>query len=132
MKQEESLAFATIEDLSALLARRKISPVELTNLFLGRIERLNPQLNAMLTVTAGHALDAARRAEKELARSRGASLRRRPLLGIPVTLKDHLDARHPHHGGLEGAARLRAGGRRYRGEQAGARGRYPAGKNQYS
>ncbi len=88
MKQEESLAFATIEELSALLARRKLSPVELANLFLGRIARLNPQLNAMLTVTAGHALDAARRAEKELARSRGASLQRRPLLGIPVTLKD--------------------------------------------
>src|SRR5260370_22769864 len=88
MKQEESLAFATIEELSTLLARRKLSPVERTNLFRGRIERLNPQLNAMLTVTAGHALDAARRAEKELARSRGASVRRRPLLGIPVTLKD--------------------------------------------
>src|SRR5260370_20766367 len=93
MKQEESVAFATIEKLSTLLARRKLSPVELTNLYLGRIERLNPQLNAMLTVTAGHALDAARRAEKELARSRGASLQRRPPLRVPVTLKDSICAR---------------------------------------
>jgi aspartyl-tRNA(Asn)/glutamyl-tRNA(Gln) amidotransferase subunit A len=88
MKPEESLAFATIGELSALLAKRKFSPVELTNLFLSRIERLNLRLNAMLTVTAEHALDAARRAENELKRSRGASLRRRPLLGIPLTLKD--------------------------------------------
>ena len=38
MKNEESLAFATIEELSALLAKRKISPVELTELFLRRID----------------------------------------------------------------------------------------------
>lgn len=87
MKTEEPLAFATIEELSALVARRKLSPVELTNLFLSRIERLNPQFNAILTVTTGLALEAARRAEKALMRSRAASARR-PLLGIPITLKD--------------------------------------------
>ena len=52
MKNEESSAFGTIEELAALLAKRKISPVELTELFLRRIERQNPALNAFLTVTA--------------------------------------------------------------------------------
>ena len=40
MTQEDSLAFATIEELSGLLAKRKVSPVELTEQFLRRIERL--------------------------------------------------------------------------------------------
>jgi aspartyl-tRNA(Asn)/glutamyl-tRNA(Gln) amidotransferase subunit A len=90
MKNEESLAFATIEELAALLARRKISPVELTDLFLRRIEQQNPALNAFLTVAAEPALDAARRAEKELLRGRGARREKSPLLGIPISLKDNL------------------------------------------
>jgi len=90
MKNEESLAFATIEELAALLARRKISPVELTDLFLRRIEQQNPALNAFLTVTAEPALAAARRAEKELLRGRGARRDKSPLLGIPISLKDNL------------------------------------------
>jgi aspartyl-tRNA(Asn)/glutamyl-tRNA(Gln) amidotransferase subunit A len=90
MTDEKLLAFSTIADLAALLAKRKISPVELTSIFLRRIERHNPRLNAYLTVTAEHALAAARRAEKELLRSRGAGNRRRPLLGIPFALKDNI------------------------------------------
>jgi aspartyl-tRNA(Asn)/glutamyl-tRNA(Gln) amidotransferase subunit A len=90
MTKENFLSFATIEELSALLAKRKISPVELTENFLNRIERYNSRLNAYLTVTAEHALSGARRAEKELARRRGTSGRRRPLLGIPITLKDNI------------------------------------------
>jgi aspartyl-tRNA(Asn)/glutamyl-tRNA(Gln) amidotransferase subunit A len=90
MTKEDSLAFATIEELSALLARHKVSPVELTELFLRRIARYNSQLNAYLTVTAEHALAAARRAERELSRGRRAAGRQRPLLGIPITLKDNI------------------------------------------
>jgi len=90
MKTEESLAFATIEELAALLAKRKLSPVELTELFLRRIERQNPALNAFLTVTAEHALAAARRAEKQLLRRRGSQREKFPLLGIPITLKDNI------------------------------------------
>jgi aspartyl-tRNA(Asn)/glutamyl-tRNA(Gln) amidotransferase subunit A len=89
MTKKNSLEFATIEELSALLARRKVSPVELTELFLGRIERYNPKLNAYLTVTVEQALAAARRAEKELTRRRPAGSHR-PLLGIPITLKDNI------------------------------------------
>jgi aspartyl-tRNA(Asn)/glutamyl-tRNA(Gln) amidotransferase subunit A len=90
MNKEESLAFATIEELAALLAKRRISPVELTELFLRRIERQNPSLNAFLTITAEPALAAARRAEKQLLRRRGSGREKFPLLGIPVTLKDNI------------------------------------------
>src|SRR6202158_1455368 len=90
MTIEDSLSFATIEELSALLAKRKVSPVELTEQFLRRIERYNPQLNAYLTVTAVQALAAARRAEKELTRRRGSAGPHRPLLGVPITLKDNI------------------------------------------
>ncbi|MGH9680931.1 MAG: amidase [Candidatus Acidiferrales bacterium] len=89
MKHEDQLAFATIEHLAALLAKRTISPVELTDLFLRRIERHNPALNAFLTVTAEHALDAARRAERALA-GRRSRKQDHPLLGIPVALKDNI------------------------------------------
>jgi aspartyl-tRNA(Asn)/glutamyl-tRNA(Gln) amidotransferase subunit A len=93
MKNDESLAYATIEELAALLAKRKISPVELTELFLRRIERHNPALNAFLTVTAEHALAVARRAEKQLVPRRGSRRENLPLLGIPVTLKDNIMTR---------------------------------------
>jgi aspartyl-tRNA(Asn)/glutamyl-tRNA(Gln) amidotransferase subunit A len=90
MTNEDSLAFASIEELAALLAKRKISPVELTEIFLRRIERLNPALNAFLAVTAETALAAARRAEKQLLRSPSSSRQNPPLLGIPIALKDNI------------------------------------------
>jgi|SRR5579872_508241 len=90
MTTEDSLSFATIEELSALLVKRKVSPVELTEQFLRRIEKYNPKLNAFLTVTAEQALAAARRAEKEFSRRRGSSGPKRSLLGIPITLKDNI------------------------------------------
>src|ERR1700730_7044838 len=90
MKIEESVPFATIEELAALLAKRKISPVELTELFLRRIELQNPALNAFLTVTAEHALVAARRAEKQLLHRRGSQHENSTLLGIPFTIKDNI------------------------------------------
>ena len=89
-KNDDSLAFATIEELATLLAKRKISPVELTELFLSRIEEQNPALNAFITVTPESALAAARRAEKQLLRSRGSRNGRSPLLGIPIAIKDNL------------------------------------------
>jgi aspartyl-tRNA(Asn)/glutamyl-tRNA(Gln) amidotransferase subunit A len=90
MNMEDSFAFATIEELAALLAKRKISPVELTELFLRRIDRQNPSLNAFLTVTAEPALAAARLAEKQLLHRRGSRHDNSALLGIPITLKDNI------------------------------------------
>jgi aspartyl-tRNA(Asn)/glutamyl-tRNA(Gln) amidotransferase subunit A len=90
MKNEDSLAFSTIEELAALLMKRKISPVELTNLFLRRIERQNSSLNAYLSITEEHALVAARRAEKQLVARRGSRNEGFPLLGIPISIKDNI------------------------------------------
>src|SRR5215510_14689146 len=69
---------------SDLRHRRALSPVELTEAYLARIERWNPHVNAYLTVMAEDARGTARRAEAEL----GAHTDRGPLHGIPVGLKD--------------------------------------------
>ena len=91
MTDENNLAYSTIEELAALLTKRKISPVELTKLFLRRIEQHNPSLNALLTVTDDQALDSARRAEKLfLAPAQHAARANLPLLGIPVAIKDNI------------------------------------------
>ena len=49
-------AFACIADIAASYRTRSLSPVEVVEMFLGRIERLNPTLNAFITVTAEAAL----------------------------------------------------------------------------
>ena len=73
----------SISELAARLAGRSVSSVELTRYFLARIERLNPALNALITVTAEKALAAAAAADARLAAGeRGA------LLGIPIIHKD--------------------------------------------
>src|SRR5579859_755788 len=85
-------AFLPIPELARLFRSRKLSPVELTKHFLARIERLNPGLNAYLTVTSELALAQAKKAEADLCSSRGKKARRDrgPLHGIPVSLKDNI------------------------------------------
>jgi aspartyl-tRNA(Asn)/glutamyl-tRNA(Gln) amidotransferase subunit A len=77
----------TIVELAPRLRRKEVSPVELTRACLERIEKLNPVLNAFITVTADSALAEARAAEIELSRAEW----RGPLHGIPVALKDIID-----------------------------------------
>ena len=74
---------ASLIELSAALAARKVSSVELTQLFLARIAKLNPELNAFITVDAGRAIEDARSADAR--RSAGEA---GALLGIPVAQKD--------------------------------------------
>jgi len=74
---------ATLTELSAALAERRVSSVELTELFLGRIRALNGALNAFITVDETRALDGARRADRRRAAGQGG-----PLTGIPVAHKD--------------------------------------------
>ncbi len=83
----EALAFLSIESASALIKTKKASPVELTQACLSRIERLNPRLNAFITVTAESALAEARQAEADIQRHRW----RGALHGIPLALKDLID-----------------------------------------
>jgi aspartyl-tRNA(Asn)/glutamyl-tRNA(Gln) amidotransferase subunit A len=85
---EFELAYLTIEAAARLLRRREISSAELVDAALRRIERLNPSLNAFLTVTADLARRQARAADRELRRKR-ASRGPGPLHGIPVSLKDN-------------------------------------------
>lgn len=79
----------TIAEVAPLIAGGRISPVELTQAYLARIERLNPSLNAYVTVTPEAALTDARMLEGELARGEC----RGPLHGIPVGLKDVIATR---------------------------------------
>ncbi len=87
---EADLPFATIEKVAAMFRQRKLSPLELTQLLLARIERLNPVLNAYLTVTAEFALAQARAADRELLGPRGRRRDRGLLHGIPISLKDNI------------------------------------------
>ena len=76
--------FLTISEAAELIRRREISPVEITEACLDRIERIDPQINSFITVTSELALEQARLAEQELA----SGLDLGPLHGIPVALKD--------------------------------------------
>jgi aspartyl-tRNA(Asn)/glutamyl-tRNA(Gln) amidotransferase subunit A len=88
-RSEAELAFLSIEEAGRLLRRRKISPVELTQAALARIERLNPRVNAFLTVVGEAAMRQARAAERELRSGKPKS----PLHGIPIALKDNFYTR---------------------------------------
>jgi len=72
-----------ITELSAALAAKKVSSVELSRAFLERIGQLNPKLNAFITVDEERSLAQARRADER--RARGDAM---PLTGIPLAFKD--------------------------------------------
>ena len=79
-----NLDWLSVAEAGRLIRRRELSPVELTQACLQRIERLDGRINAFITVTGEQAIAAARQAEAEIA---GGS-HRGPLHGIPVGLKD--------------------------------------------
>ena len=78
------LASLTLAAAAEQLRARQLSPVELTQAVLDRIERLDPRVGAFITVAAQEAMEAARAAEQEIAQDRY----RGPLHGIPVGVKD--------------------------------------------
>jgi aspartyl-tRNA(Asn)/glutamyl-tRNA(Gln) amidotransferase subunit A len=86
---ERELEQLTIADIGPRLRSGEVSPVELTERYLERIQRLNPLLNAYLTVTADRARAEAAAAAKEIQ----AGHYRGPLHGIPVSIKDNLATR---------------------------------------
>jgi Asp-tRNA(Asn)/Glu-tRNA(Gln) amidotransferase A subunit family amidase len=81
MKNNDRL---TVEYLAPLIRRKELSPVELVRFLLERISRLQPVINAYITITAEIALAQARQAEKEITKGhyKGA------LHGIPIGIKD--------------------------------------------
>lgn len=81
---DENLAFAPASDLRALIADKQVSPVELTALYFERIDRLDSQLHAYLTLCRDEAMQAARNAEDAV--MRGDELG--ALHGVPISIKD--------------------------------------------
>jgi aspartyl-tRNA(Asn)/glutamyl-tRNA(Gln) amidotransferase subunit A len=76
-----------LSEVSQLVRSKEVSPVQLTQQCLNRIDRLNGKLNAFITVTAESALVEARAAESEIQRGQW----RGPLHGVPIALKDIVD-----------------------------------------
>jgi aspartyl-tRNA(Asn)/glutamyl-tRNA(Gln) amidotransferase subunit A len=80
---------ATISELSPYLESKKVSPLELTKFVLAKTKKLNPVLNAYVTVTEEVALADAEAAEREIQEGRY----RGPLHGVPVSIKDNIATR---------------------------------------
>lgn len=78
------LPFLSATELADAYRNRKLSPVEVTQAMLERIEKLDPRLHSYVTVTPEIALEQARRAEAEIARGEI----RGPMHGIPIGVKD--------------------------------------------
>lgn len=87
-------------DLASLVRAGEVSPVELVEAHIRRIERVNPAINAVVAERFERARDEARAAEALLARTRDRS-ELPPLLGVPCTMKDFFAvAGLPQTGGL--------------------------------
>jgi aspartyl-tRNA(Asn)/glutamyl-tRNA(Gln) amidotransferase subunit A len=85
----DNVCYLPATALVGLLRRGELSPVELLNAFLDRIDRIDPKVNAYCTVDRAGALDAAKRAEAELMNDVPVG----PLHGIPIAVKDLLFTR---------------------------------------
>ena len=83
----DGLCHRSIPELSELLRSRQVSPVEVTAAFLDRIDRVEPEVNAFITVARDEATLAAEQAEAEMARGEY----RGTMHGIPVGIKDLYD-----------------------------------------
>ena len=82
----EELAFAPVTQLSELVRTRKVKPSELTEMYISRLKRFDPQLHSVITLTEARAREQAKAADAEVARGKY----RGPLHGIPWGAKDLL------------------------------------------
>jgi aspartyl-tRNA(Asn)/glutamyl-tRNA(Gln) amidotransferase subunit A len=89
MTENSDLVFKSASELGPLIKARKVSPVEVTQAFLERVDSLNPKLNAFITITREQAIERAQQAEKEIQSGRYIG----PLHGIPYAAKDLLATR---------------------------------------
>jgi Asp-tRNA(Asn)/Glu-tRNA(Gln) amidotransferase A subunit family amidase len=83
------LPYSTISQASIAIHARQISPLELTQICLQRIEAIDPQINAFIAITAESALAEARTATAEIAHDEYRGV----LHGIPLAIKDLFDVR---------------------------------------
>src|SRR5579884_636544 len=85
--KDEDIAFAPVTHLSRWVQQRKITSERLTRIYLDRIQRFDPKLRCVITLTPDLALKQAAQADREI----GAGKYRGPLHGIPFGVKDLLD-----------------------------------------
>jgi Asp-tRNA(Asn)/Glu-tRNA(Gln) amidotransferase A subunit family amidase len=86
---DDDIAFAPVTRLSRWIESRQLTSERLTNIYLSRIERLDPKIRSIITLTKDHALARAQAADAEIA----AGKYRGPLHGIPYGVKDLLDTK---------------------------------------
>ncbi len=86
---DDDIAFAPVTRLARWIESRKLTSERLTNIYLSRIERLDPKIRSIITLTKDHALARAKAADAEIA----AGKYRGPLHGIPYGVKDLLDTK---------------------------------------
>ena len=84
---DEDIAYATVAQLSRWIESKAITSERLTQIYLDRLQRFDPKLRCVITLTRDHALAQARQADEEIAAGRY----RGPLHGIPWGAKDLLD-----------------------------------------
>ena len=84
---EADIAFAPVAQLSRWIEGRQITTERLTSIYLDRLQRFDPKLRCVITLTKDHALEQTRQADREIA----AGKYRGPLHGIPWGAKDLLD-----------------------------------------
>ena len=89
-KDLERLAYSTVRELGELLRRQKIKAVDLTEMYLARLKRLDSRLHFLITLTDERAIAQAKEADREIAAGRY----RGPLHGIPWGAKDLLAVNH--------------------------------------
>jgi len=82
----EELAYASVAQLSTLVRARKVKSAELTEMYLSRLKRFDPQLHCVITLTEDRAHAQAKAADEEIARGKY----RGPLHGLPWGAKDLL------------------------------------------
>ncbi|MBZ5601853.1 MAG: amidase [Acidobacteriia bacterium] len=85
--KDDDIAYAPVTQLSRWIEQRKLTSQRLTQIYLDRLERFNPKLRCVITLTRDHALAQAKKADDEIA----AGKYRGPLHGIPWGGKDLLD-----------------------------------------
>ena len=86
-KRDDDIAFAPVTKLARWIETRALSSERLTRIYLERIQRFDPRLRCVITLTHDHALAQAKKADREIAAGRY----RGPLHGIPYGVKDLLD-----------------------------------------
>ena len=81
---QHDIAFMSTLELRTLIKDKQISPVEITKIYLNRIEKLDSELNSYITVTADEAIRSAKLAEDAIVRGENLG----SLHGIPISIKD--------------------------------------------